>query len=56
MAVRELGAAVDRQDQDRFLFHGLHLLAMDGSTLRLGDSAANQPDHLRARTAGKRAG
>lgn len=30
------------QDQDRFLFHGLSLLAMDGTTLRLADSAANR--------------
>ncbi len=30
------------QDQDRFLFHGLNLLAMDGTTLRLADSAANR--------------
>ena len=30
------------QDQDRFLFHGLHLLAMDGTTLRLADSPANR--------------
>lgn len=30
------------QDQDHFLFHGLHLLAMDGTTLRLADSAANR--------------
>lgn len=30
------------QDQDQFLFHGLSLLAMDGTTLRLADSAANR--------------
>jgi hypothetical protein len=35
------------QDQDRFLFQGLHLLAMDGTTLRLADSAANR-DHFGA--------
>ena len=35
------------QDQDHFLFHGLHLLAMDGTTLRLADSAANR-DHFGA--------
>jgi hypothetical protein len=31
-----------KQDQDHFLFHGLSLLAMDGTTLRLADSAANR--------------
>lgn len=35
------------QDQDHFLFHGLNLLAMDGTTLRLADSAANR-DHFGA--------
>ena len=30
------------QDRDRFLFHGLNLLAMDGTTLRLADSKANR--------------
>jgi phage protein U len=30
------------QDQDQFLFHGLSLLAMDGTTLRLADSPANR--------------
>jgi hypothetical protein len=35
------------QDQDHFRFHGLHLLAMDGTTLRLADSAANR-DHFGA--------
>lgn len=30
------------QDQAKFLFNGLHLLAMDGTTLRLADSAANR--------------
>jgi hypothetical protein len=35
------------QDRDRFLFHGLNLLAMDGTTLRLADSAANR-DHFGA--------
>jgi hypothetical protein len=30
------------QDQEQFLFHGLSLLAMDGTTLRLADSAANR--------------
>ena len=30
------------QDQDKFLFHGLHLLAMDGTTLRLADSPENR--------------
>jgi hypothetical protein len=30
------------QDRDRFLFHGLDLLAMDGTTLRLADSAENR--------------
>jgi hypothetical protein len=30
------------QDQGHFLFHGLSLLAMDGTTLRLADSAANR--------------
>lgn len=30
------------QDQDHFLFHGLNLLAMDGTTLRLADSEANR--------------
>jgi hypothetical protein len=35
------------QDQRHFLFHGLHLLAMDGTTLRLADSAANR-DHFGA--------
>jgi hypothetical protein len=30
------------QDQDQFLFHGLSLLAMDGTTLRLADSTANR--------------
>lgn len=35
------------QDQDRFLFHGLNLLAMDGTTLRLADSTANR-DHFGA--------
>ena len=30
------------QDQDRFLFQGLSLLAMDGTSLRLADSAANR--------------
>jgi hypothetical protein len=30
------------QDQDQFLFHGLSLLAMDGTTLRLADSVANR--------------
>jgi hypothetical protein len=30
------------QDRDHFLFHGLHLLAMDGTTLRLADSAENR--------------
>jgi hypothetical protein len=35
------------QDQDQFLFHGLSLLAMDGTTLRLADSAANR-DHFGA--------
>ena len=30
------------QDADRFLFQGLSLLAMDGTTLRLADSAANR--------------
>lgn len=35
------------QDQDQFLFHGLHLLAMDGTTLRLADSSANR-DHFGA--------
>lgn len=29
-------------DQSQFLFKGLHLLAMDGTTLRLADSAANR--------------
>jgi len=29
-------------DQAHYLFKGLHLLAMDGTTLRLGDSAANR--------------
>ena len=35
------------QDQQHFLFHGLNLLAMDGTTLRLADSAANR-DHFGA--------
>lgn len=35
------------QDQDQFRFQGLHLLAMDGTTLRLADSAANR-DHFGA--------
>jgi hypothetical protein len=35
------------QDQDRFLFQGLSLLAMDGTTLRLADSPANRA-HFRA--------
>jgi hypothetical protein len=35
------------QDQNRFLFQGLNLLAMDGTTLRLADSAANR-DHFGA--------
>lgn len=35
------------QDQEQFLFHGLSLLAMDGTTLRLADSAANR-DHFGA--------
>lgn len=35
------------QDQQQFLFHGLNLLAMDGTTLRLADSAANR-DHFGA--------
>lgn len=35
------------QDQNHFLFHGLNLLAMDGTTLRLADSAANR-DHFGA--------
>jgi hypothetical protein len=30
------------QDQHHFLFHGLSLLAMDGTTLRLADSPANR--------------
>lgn len=30
------------QDQERFLFHGLSVLAMDGSTLRLAESEANR--------------
>lgn len=29
-------------DQAHYLFKGLHLLSMDGTTLRLGDSAANR--------------
>lgn len=29
-------------DQAQYLFKGLHLLAMDGTTLRLGDSVANR--------------
>lgn len=35
------------QDEESFLFHGLNLLAMDGTTLRLADSAANR-DHFGA--------
>jgi hypothetical protein len=35
------------QDQQHFLFHGLNLLAMDGTTLRLADSTANR-DHFGA--------
>lgn len=35
------------QDQQHYLFHGLKLLAMDGTTLRLADSAANR-DHFGA--------
>lgn len=34
-------------DQAHYLFKGLHLLAMDGTTLRLADSAANR-DHFGA--------
>lgn len=30
------------QDAQRYDFHGLHLLAMDGTTLKLADSAANR--------------
>lgn len=30
------------QDQERFLFHGLSVLAMDGTTLRLAESEANR--------------
>lgn len=29
-------------DQEQYLFKGLHMLAMDGTTLRLADSAANR--------------
>lgn len=35
------------QDEEQFLFHGLQLLAMDGTTLRLADSEANR-DHFGA--------
>jgi hypothetical protein len=30
------------QDETQFLFHGLNVLAMDGTTLRLADSEANR--------------
>lgn len=30
------------QDEQHFLFHGLHVLAMDGTTLRLAESEANR--------------
>lgn len=30
------------QDEEQFLFHGLNVLAMDGTTLRLADSEANR--------------
>lgn len=35
------------QDQEQFLFHGMNLLAVDGVTFRLADSAANR-DHFGA--------
>jgi hypothetical protein len=34
--------AWNAQDRQRYLFHGLSLLAMDGTTLRLADSVANR--------------
>jgi hypothetical protein len=34
--------AWSEQDNERYLFHGLTLLAMDGTTLRLADSPANR--------------
>lgn len=40
------------QDQEQFLFRGLNLLAMDGTTLRLADSAANR-DHFGAQNYAK---
>lgn len=38
-----------RQDEDNYLFHGLHLLAMDGTTLRLADSPENR-EHFGAQS------
>lgn len=40
------------QDQDKFLFNGLHMLAMDGTTLRLADSPANR-EHFGAQSYAK---
>lgn len=40
------------QDQDQFLLHGLHLLALDGTTLRLADSVANR-EHFGAQNYAK---
>lgn len=38
-----------KQDDQSYLFHGLHLLAMDGTTLRLADSAENR-EHFGAQS------
>jgi hypothetical protein len=38
-----------KEDEQSYLFHGLHLLAMDGTTLRLADSAENR-EHFGAQS------